>query len=73
MIFNPCPILFGLSNQGNRMGVAFCTYLRLFRRLRYRWRNYIKTDLKDLYWEDVDWIHVAELGICGHKYEIQSP
>jgi hypothetical protein len=43
------------------MDKTFCTHLRLFRRSRYRWGDNIKTDLKEMYWKDMDWIHVVEL------------
>ena len=61
MIFSPRRILLGLSNQGNEMGMEFCTHLRLFKIPRHRWRDNTKIDLKDLYWKDVDWIHEVEL------------
>jgi len=43
------------------MGVEFCTHIRLFKKPIYRWRDNIKTDLQEIYWKDVDWVHVAEL------------
>jgi hypothetical protein len=33
---------------------------RLLRRLRQRWEGYIRFDLRDIGWEGVDWIHLAQ-------------
>ena len=60
-IFTPHRILLGRSNQGKGMGVEFCTHIRLFKKPIYRWRDNIKTALQEIYWKDVDWVHVAEL------------
>jgi hypothetical protein len=32
---------------------------RLLRILRYRWKD-IRMDLREIGWEDVDWIHLAQ-------------
>jgi hypothetical protein len=34
--------------------------LRPLRKLRHRWKDNIKTDLMEIGWEGVDWIHVAQ-------------
>jgi hypothetical protein len=34
---------------------------RSLRRRRCRWVNNIKTDLKDIGWDDVDWVDVAQV------------
>jgi hypothetical protein len=31
-----------------------------FRRPRHAWEDNIKIDLKEIWWEDVDWIHLAQ-------------
>jgi hypothetical protein len=33
---------------------------RPLRRPRYRWDNNIRMDLREIGWEDVDWIHLAQ-------------
>jgi hypothetical protein len=32
----------------------------LLGRPRLRWEDYIRMDLREIWWEDVDWIHVAQ-------------
>jgi len=32
---------------------------RPLRRLRHRWEDSLRMDLKEIEWEDVDWIHLA--------------
>jgi hypothetical protein len=34
---------------------------RLLGRPRRRWKNNIRMDLKEIGWEDVDWIHLTEV------------
>jgi hypothetical protein len=38
---------------------------RPLRRLRNRWKNNIKMDLREIGWEGVDWIHLAQNIIGG--------
>jgi hypothetical protein len=33
-------------------------------RPRHIWEDNIKTDVKELAWESVDWIHLLRTGIC---------
>ena len=37
-----------------------CEGKRLLGRPRHRWEVTIKLDLKEIGWEDMDWIHLAE-------------
>lgn len=70
--FHSSPNIIGTVKSGKRDGRGIFTHLRLFKRPRHKWRDNIKTDLKDLYWKDVDWIHEAELPqeFVDIKYEI---
>jgi hypothetical protein len=29
-------------------------------RLKHRWEDNIRMDLREIWWEDVDWIHLAQ-------------
>jgi hypothetical protein len=33
---------------------------RLFRRPRHRWKDNVKKDLREIWWEGVDWMHAAQ-------------
>jgi hypothetical protein len=35
-------------------------------RSRHRWEHNIGTDLRELGWEDVDWMQLAQAGSCKH-------
>jgi hypothetical protein len=42
-------------------------------RLRQRWKNNVKMDFKEIRFEDVDWIHLAQDGVpLGDSYEFNS-
>jgi len=45
-----CTQTFSLKSEGKR----------LLGRLRHRWENNFKTDLKEIGCEDVDWIHLTQ-------------
>jgi hypothetical protein len=46
---------------------------RPFRRLWYKWEDNIRRDLREIWWEGVDWIHLAQdrwmVGSCEHSNE----
>jgi hypothetical protein len=39
--------------------------LRSLGKPRNRWKDNIKMNLKEIGWEDVDWIHIAPAITCG--------
>jgi hypothetical protein len=53
MVYCTCKILFRkLEGMG------------LLRRPRHRWEDNVKTDLIEIGYEDVDWIHLAQNMVC---------
>jgi hypothetical protein len=50
----------GEMRNPNRILVGKPEGKRLFRRLRHRYEDNMRKDLKDIGWEGVDWMHLAQ-------------
>jgi hypothetical protein len=50
----------GETRNAYKVLVGKCEVKRPCRRPRHRWEGNIKMDLRDIGWEGVDWIHLAQ-------------